>query len=76
MNLAEHGVKSAIHYYTQEEAANKTLARVRACTPADIGNAVLLLCMEEASFYHRANTALDGGASIMDPVFPLHIQQG
>ena len=31
LKLAEHGVKTAIHYYTQEEAANETLAKVRAC---------------------------------------------
>src|SRR5207244_3443441 len=30
LKLAEHGVKTAIHYYTQEEAANETLALVRA----------------------------------------------
>src|SRR6267142_3391135 len=31
LKLAEHGVKTAIHYYTQEEAANETLKKVRAC---------------------------------------------
>ncbi len=45
-------------------------------TPADIGNAVMLLCMEEASFITGQVIHVDGGASIMDPVFPLEIQRG
>lgn len=45
-------------------------------TPEDIGNAVLLLSMEEASFITGQILHVDGGASIMDTVFPLEIQQG
>src|SRR5467141_1992377 len=45
-------------------------------TPEDIGNAVALLCMEEASFITGQIIHVDGGASIMDTVFPLEIQQG
>ncbi len=45
-------------------------------TPADIGNAVMLLCMAEASFITGQILHVDGGASIMDPVFPLDIQRG
>jgi enoyl-[acyl-carrier protein] reductase III len=45
-------------------------------TPADVGNAVMLLCMEEAGFITGQIIHVDGGASIMDPVFPLNIQQG
>src|SRR5205809_3516498 len=44
--------------------------------PADVGNAVLLLCMDEASFITGQTLHVDGGASIMDPVFPLDIQRG
>ena len=44
--------------------------------PADVGNAVLLLCMDEASFITGQTLHADGGASIMDPVFPLEIQRG
>ena len=44
--------------------------------PADIGNAVVLLCMDEASFITGQTLHVDGGASIMDPVFPLEIQLG
>ena len=45
-------------------------------TPEDIGNAVMLLCQDEASFITGQIIHVDGGASIMDPVFPLNIQQG
>jgi enoyl-[acyl-carrier protein] reductase III len=48
----------------------------RYATPADIGNAVRLLCMDEASFITGQTLHVDGGASIMDPVFPLDIQRG
>ena len=45
-------------------------------TPADIGNAVMLLCMDEASFITGQILHVDGGASIMDTVLPLDIQRG
>ncbi len=45
-------------------------------TPEDIGNAVLLLCMDEAGFITGQTLHVDGGNSIMDPLFPLEIQQG
>ena len=45
-------------------------------TPADIGNAVMLLCMDEASFITGQIRHVDGGASIMDTVLPLDIQRG
>jgi NAD(P)-dependent dehydrogenase (short-subunit alcohol dehydrogenase family) len=45
-------------------------------TPEDIGNAVSLLCMDEASFITGQVLHVDGGSSIMDPVFPLEIQRG
>jgi NAD(P)-dependent dehydrogenase (short-subunit alcohol dehydrogenase family) len=45
-------------------------------TPADIGNAVMLLCMDEASFITGQILHVDGGASIMDTVLPLEIQRG
>ena len=48
----------------------------RLATPEDIGNAVTLLCMEEAGFITGQIIHVDGGASIMDTVFPLEIQQG
>ena len=48
----------------------------RVGSPADVGNAVMLLCLEEANFITGQTLHVDGGGSIMDPVFPLAIQQG
>ena len=44
-------------------------------TPADIGNAVALLCSDEASWITGQTLAVDGGASLMEPVMPLDMQQ-
>lgn len=59
---------------TWHESGWTPLGRVG--TPADIGNAVRLLCMDEASFITGQTLHVDGGASIMDTVFPLDIQRG
>ena len=59
---------------TWHESGWTPLGRVG--TPADVGNAVVLLCMDEASFITGQTLYVDGGASIMDPVFPLDIQRG
>jgi len=45
-------------------------------TPADIGNAVALICSEEAGWITGQGVAVDGGASLMNPDFPLEIQRG
>jgi|GEM_PF-5198712 len=45
-------------------------------TPADIGSAVVLFCSEEAGWITGQVIAVDGGASLMDTVFPLAIQSG
>lgn len=44
-------------------------------TPADVGNAVSLLCAEEAGWITGQLIAVDGGASLMDAALPLEIQQ-
>jgi enoyl-[acyl-carrier protein] reductase III len=44
-------------------------------TPADIGNAVALLCSEEAGWITGQTLAVDGGASLMETIMPLDIQQ-
>ncbi|MGC2182634.1 MAG: SDR family oxidoreductase [Terriglobales bacterium] len=44
-------------------------------TPADIGNAVALLCSEEANWITGQLIDVDGGASLMDAHLPLEIQQ-
>ena len=43
-------------------------------TPADIGNVVSLLCSPEACWITGQTIYADGGASLMDTVFPLSIQ--
>lgn len=45
-------------------------------TPADIGGAVALLCSPDAGWITGQCIAVDGGASLMDTVFPLEIQRG
>lgn len=45
-------------------------------TPADIGNAVWLLCSDDASWITGQTIAVDGGLSLMDPGLPLDIQRG
>ncbi len=43
-------------------------------TPSDIGNAVAMPGSEKASFVTGQTIHVDGGNSLMDPVFPLPIQ--
>jgi NAD(P)-dependent dehydrogenase (short-subunit alcohol dehydrogenase family) len=43
-------------------------------TPADIGNAVALLCSDEAGWITGQVICADGGASLMDTVLPLEMQ--
>jgi hypothetical protein len=42
-------------------------------TPQDVANATMLICMEEASWMTGQIFYVDGGASIMDTIFPLEI---
>ena len=44
-------------------------------TPADIGNAVSLLCSDDAGWITGQLIDVDGGASLMDAHLPLSIQQ-
>ena len=46
----------------------------RTGTPQDVANAVMLICTEESSWMTGQIFHVDGGASIMDTVFPLEIQ--
>lgn len=43
-------------------------------TPQDVANAVMLICMEESAWMTGQVFHVDGGASIMDTLFPLDIQ--
>jgi enoyl-[acyl-carrier protein] reductase III len=44
-------------------------------TPADVGNVVALLCSDEASWITGQVIVADGGASLMNAVLPLELQQ-
>jgi enoyl-[acyl-carrier protein] reductase III len=44
-------------------------------TPADVGNVVSLLCSDEASWITGQVIEADGGASLMNTVLPLELQQ-
>jgi NAD(P)-dependent dehydrogenase (short-subunit alcohol dehydrogenase family) len=44
-------------------------------TPADIGNVVALMCADEAAWITGQVISADGGASLMDTVLPLEMQQ-
>jgi enoyl-[acyl-carrier protein] reductase III len=48
----------------------------RLATPADVGNAVALLCSEAAGFITGQVIMVDGGASLMNPEVPTEIQLG
>lgn len=43
-------------------------------TPADVGNAVALLCAPEAAWITGQLIDVDGGASLMDAHLPLEFQ--
>ena len=79
-NVVEGGVLRALPQEVQDatqawhESGWTPMRRLG--TPEDIGNAVALLCMEEAAFITGQILHVDGGASIMDTVFPLEIQRG
>jgi enoyl-[acyl-carrier protein] reductase III len=45
-------------------------------TPADIGNAVALLCSPDSAWITGQLIYADGGASLVDPFMPLEIQRG
>jgi enoyl-[acyl-carrier protein] reductase III len=45
-------------------------------TPADIGNAVALLCSADAGWITGQLLYVDGSASLVDTVLPLEMQRG
>lgn len=71
LNSLPDAVQSAIKNWQEE---GWTPMR-RLGTPADIGNAVALLCSEEAGWITGQLIDVDGGASLMDAHLPLDIQQ-
>jgi NAD(P)-dependent dehydrogenase (short-subunit alcohol dehydrogenase family) len=45
----------------------------RLTKPSDVGNLVAFLCSDKADFITGQTIYVDGGTSVMDPVFPLEI---
>jgi hypothetical protein len=65
-----------LHLERETERLQATaVSREEARTPADIGNAVTLLCSHEAAWITGQLIAVDGGMGLMDPGLPLAIQQ-
>jgi NAD(P)-dependent dehydrogenase (short-subunit alcohol dehydrogenase family) len=48
----------------------------RLTTPADVGNAVALVCSEQAGFITGQMLHVDGGASLASADFPMEFQKG
>src|SRR3954469_13830659 len=48
----------------------------RLTTPADVGDAVALLCSEQAGLITGQTLHVDGGASLASPDFPMEFQRG
>jgi NAD(P)-dependent dehydrogenase (short-subunit alcohol dehydrogenase family) len=71
--------RNPVHFYQNEDAAKRHKAgwtpMGRLGTPADVGNAVALLCSEEANWITGQLIEVDGGTSLMDAHLPLEIQQ-
>jgi enoyl-[acyl-carrier protein] reductase III len=78
--LTEDSILSALPQEVQELIRNHHTGgwtpMGRLGTPADIANAVALLCSEEASWITGQTIAVDGGQSLMNPDFPLAFQLG
>jgi NAD(P)-dependent dehydrogenase (short-subunit alcohol dehydrogenase family) len=48
----------------------------RLTTPADVGDAVALLCSVQAGFVTGQTLHVDGGASLASGDFPMEFQRG
>jgi NAD(P)-dependent dehydrogenase (short-subunit alcohol dehydrogenase family) len=71
-----NGLPSAVVETARAWHASGWTPMGRMGTPADVGNAVALLCAMEAGWITGQLIAVDGGASLMDTHFPLEIQRG
>ncbi|WP_437933391.1 SDR family oxidoreductase [Sorangium sp. So ce341] len=71
LNTLPDAVQTAI----QEWSESGWCPMGRMGTPEDIGNVVSLLCTKEAGWITGQTIMADGGASLMDAVMPLEIQQ-
>lgn len=67
---------SAVLEMLRAWAADGWVPMRRLTTPADVGNAVALLCSEQAGFITGQTLAVDGGASLACADFPMNFQRG
>ena len=74
LNSLPDAAQDMIRAWHQGEAGWTPMGRLG--TPADIGNAVALLCSEDAGWITGQTIAVDGGLSLMDPGLPPAIQRG
>ena len=71
-----NGLPQPVQEVTKAWHASGWTPMGRMGTPADIGNAVALLCSPDAGWITGQVIAVDGGASLVDTLFPLDIQKG
>ena len=71
-----NGLPQAVQDTTRAWHSSGWTPMGRMGTPADIGDAVALLCTKEAGWITGQVIAVDGGASLLDTAFPLEIQRG
>src|ERR1700682_752095 len=74
MGSAKAAKESLVRYFAVALAQSGWTPMRRLGTPADIGNAVVLMCTEQAGFITGQTLHVDGGGSAMLPDFPLGIQ--
>lgn len=74
LNSLPDAAQDMIRTWHQGDAGWTPMGRLG--TPADIGNAVALLCSDDAGWITGQTVAVDGGLSLMDAGLPLAIQRG
>jgi NAD(P)-dependent dehydrogenase (short-subunit alcohol dehydrogenase family) len=71
-----NGLPDAVVQTAREWHASGWTPMGRMGTPADIGNAVALLCSPDSAWITGQLIYADGGASLVDTLMPLEIQRG
>lgn len=71
-----NGLPSPVQQIGRDWHASGWTPMGRMGTPADIGNAVALLCSPDSAWITGQLLYADGGASLVDTLMPLEIQRG
>src|SRR2546427_2525537 len=71
-----NGLPTQVQKIGRDWHANGWTPMGRMGTPADIGNAVALLCSPDSGWITGQTIYADGGASLVDTLMPLEIQHG